>query len=197
MKYLNQLLISIMGILFVHGCFITNKAVQVHITNCHFCDSLNKNLRTLDYPYREIDKNITGLPLAPSDTIQYKLTKKKDTMQVLTKQEVENINKLFFCFLGKSEKDVDEYFPTEMGRINFQERNQHTIVRHYDYILGAYYKNGVINDDTNGLDKKLYEFWIVGFHSFSMYFTLINKQYIYSGTRQDSTNLIKCFSIKK
>jgi hypothetical protein len=173
-------------IIFINfGCFLTKTPKEVlQNNNCIKCDSILQNKITIKMPIRKIDGNLTGVPL-----INKNLEKIiDDSACVFTRFEAQNVQNSFFCFLGKKNTEID-FFLMYLESDWFHLKNQKKFGKSYYYSLGDYFENGNIAEYNS---KNKQSFKITNLSSFTLIFTKISGDTIYTGTFQDSLNLLDC-----
>lgn len=182
----NKYLFLCMLIIISYSCKsykeIEDERIVVRNT-CSFCDTLQK----FSYPLRAIDRNIEGIPLFKDVDMT-----NRDSFQVLTELEVKSIEEALFCFLGKEEKVVDLYFPSEMERDVWGDRNSVNITKTYSFNKGQYVNNKTniyLEEDGKSEDADL---CLLGTEYFSLRFVKIESKFVYSGVALDTLRLSDC-----
>ena len=143
---------------------------------CAYCDSLHG----FKYPLRVIDKNIEGVLLVNKIDSAY-----RDSVRVLTKNEIQTIKDALFCFLGKNEAVVDRYFHPKMERVDFNN-DKLGKTKIYIFNRGDYINTASSTYTVEDEKSKNTELWLLGSEQFELKFTMIGAEFIYTGTKYDS-----------
>lgn len=171
--------------LFLFACKAQKRNSQIIKISekCSYCDSL-LNSGIFKYPYREIDKNIEGIPLLQ----ERNPTGFNDSMQVYTEFEVAAIEGNLYCLLGLNKDSVNQLFHPNIHRELWKNSGERQSIGFY------YNKGNYIDAESNNYTVVPYEndgteFWLLGGGHFMLDFSKMGSDFIYTGTIRDSVLL--------
>lgn len=195
MRIANLLFAFLIGFIFLN-CKGQEKTANTESINneCYYCNDLRNNY-FIDYPHRQIDKNIEGIPLTKKNGN----SSVRDSMLTLTAYEKKRIEENWFCFLGMNSKEIDAYFHPKYERSEWSSSKANEKILLYYFNLGQYMINrgSYFSPVEKPVIGKESQFWLIGGDSFKLNFTKNEKgHFIFTGTERDSINFKKCLNKK-
>lgn len=177
------------------GCFHTRTSKERYaVKRCSLCDSLLRKNIHLTIPLRPIHRNAMSIPLIPhkDGTVI-----KPDTMRVLTGEEATNVNNLLFCFIGKSEEALDNYFQiSDTITLPLSRSKSDDFSKTYYFYAGSYSVNGTVVSDKEAQNQANAKFHLIQSSAFNLKFHTDHDKTIFTGTHRDSVNLKNCLERK-
>lgn len=159
-------------------------------SSCSYCDNF-LNQYFIDYPYRQVDKNLHGTELPVKDKSGLSV---KDSFLVLTEFEQQMVADNLFCFLGKNFDFVDNCFHPRFSRYELPTGIDSTKTMIYNYNIGNYMTGS--KSDYQPIENiesdTIFEFWLIGGGNFWLEFTKKNNEFVYTGNFQDTLRMNDC-----
>lgn len=191
MKTINLLFVFFFGFLFL-TCNTQKKTaiLKSSKSSCSYCDSLLSQY-TIDYSYRQVDKNLHGTELSIKDKSNLSV---KDSFLVLTEFEQQRVEDNLFCFLGKKFEFVDNCFHPRFSRYELPTGIDSTKTMIYNFNIGNYMDGNKSNYQPieNIESDTIFEFWLIGGGNFLLEFTKKENEFIYTGNSHDTLRMSDC-----